>query len=175
MNSEQLSASIRSLVEAATEAAENFKTKTGLPLEYAHIQDALIDALELESPEQLLGKELNAGAITAILEDYDFHRLFPRLLAVIRLRASIIPERTSRKLIEVTVRANGEIWRIHQNDADPWPSNPHAHNLESGLKLHLGTGELFERRRNTGQKVSRKDLEAIRAHLARYALPPLVL
>ncbi|SRR6266567_1356033 len=175
MNSDQLSESIRLLVEAAADAAKALSAKSGLPLECAHIQDALVEAMELDSPEELLEKELSADAITAILENYDFHRLFPKLIAVIHLQHSIIPDRTSRKLIEVTVRANGEVWRIHQNDADPRPSNPHSHNLESGLKLHLGTGELFQGRRNTGQKVPRKHLEAIKARLSKHALPPLAL
>jgi len=175
MNSDRLSESIRSLIEATADAGKALSAKSGLPLEYAHIQDALVEVMELDSPEELLDKELSAVAIAAILENYDFHRLFPKQIAVIHFEDSIIPDRTSRKLIEVTVRANGEVWRIHQNDADPRPSNPHGHNLESGLKLHLGTGELFQGTRNTGEKVRRKHLEAIRAKLSKYALPPLAL
>ena len=46
------------------------------------------------------------------------------------------------KFIEVTVKNRG-IWVIHLSDADPWPSKPHAHNLESNEKLNLLTGEVF--------------------------------
>jgi hypothetical protein len=175
MNSDQLSKSIRSLIEAAADAGKALSARSGLSIEYAHIQDALMEVMELDSAEELLDRELSAAGIVAILENYDFHRLFPKQIAVIHFEDSIIPDRTSRKLIEVTVRANGEVWRIHQNDADPRPSNPHGHNLESGLKLHLGTGELFQGTRNTGEKVRRKHLEAIRAKLSKYALPPLAL
>ncbi len=41
------------------------------------------------------------------------------------------------------IKENGRIWIIHNSDRDPKPSKPHAHNYESNLKLHLGTGEYY--------------------------------
>ncbi len=35
---------------------------------------------------------------------------------------------------------------VHKNDADPLPSSPHAHNYEQCLKMHLGTGDLYQRK-----------------------------
>jgi hypothetical protein len=52
-------------------------------------------------------------------------------LCDIDLGYSPIPGGTLRRLDEVTVKRDGHVWRIHRNDADPFPSNPHAHNLES--------------------------------------------
>lgn len=35
------------------------------------------------------------------------------------------------------------IWTFHLTDADCWPSVPHGHNDEKGLKLDIITGEVF--------------------------------
>jgi hypothetical protein len=55
---------------------------------------------------------------------------------------------------------------ITKNDGDPFPSNPHAQNIESGLKLDLSTGELYFKRQSTGKSISRKDLAFIRTKAA---------
>lgn len=97
------------------------------------------------------------------------------LLAEIEFEQSPIPDGTFRQLDEVTIKRDGCIWRLHKNDADPFPSNPHAHNLESGLKLDLSSGGLYLGTRDTGKKVSKKDLDFIRtqAALKNITLPPL--
>src|SRR4051812_10834537 len=69
---------------------------------------------------------------------------------------SPIPDGTFRRTDEVTIKRDGCVWRIHRNDPDPFPSQPHAHNLESGLKLDLSNGELYFRGRNTGKRISNK-------------------
>ena len=45
---------------------------------------------------------------------------------------SPVPDETRRRLNEITVRKDGCVWRVHKNDADGFPSRPHAHNVESG-------------------------------------------
>jgi hypothetical protein len=97
------------------------------------------------------------------------------LLTEIEFEQSPIPDGTLRRLDEVTIRRDGCVWRIHKNDAHPFPSNPHAHNLESGLKLDLSSGGLYFQGEFTGKKVSKKDLEFIRtqAELKNVTLPPL--
>jgi hypothetical protein len=45
---------------------------------------------------------------------------------------------------EATVRRDGK-WRIHANDSDDlFPSDFHAHHLETGEKLDLYTGYLYD-------------------------------
>jgi hypothetical protein len=85
----------------------------------------------------------------------------------IELPESPIPPGTPQRMDEATVRRFGCVWRVHKNDPDPFPSRPHAHNLESGLKMHLGTGQLFLRGRDTGRKIEKKHLDVIRAELLR--------
>lgn len=55
---------------------------------------------------------------------------------------------STRYIIEEDYKVGGDIWRVHLNDADPYPSKPHAHCIAGtkrfiGKKLHLGTGQLF--------------------------------
>ena len=61
----------------------------------------------------------------------------------IDLGYSPIPDRCRRRLDEITVKKDGNIWRIYKTDPDTFPSNPHAINIESGLKMDLSTGYLY--------------------------------
>lgn len=87
------------------------------------------------------------------------------LLGEVEFPESPIPSRCRRRIDEKTIKRDGCIWRIYKNDADPFPSNPHAHNVESGLKLDLSNGRLFFKRTDTGKSISRKDLLFIRSEL----------
>jgi len=66
----------------------------------------------------------------------------------------------SDDLKKATVRDDGNLWIIHQNDADPKPSNPHAHNYEDNLKLDLYNGNLFRKTKLVG-KLKAKELAAL--------------
>lgn len=96
-------------------------------------------------------------------------------IATVEFPESPIPEGCFRGLDEVTVKRDGCIWRINKNDADPFPSNPHAHNTESRLKMDLSNGNLYLRRDFVGKAVSKKDLLFIRdqANLKGVVLPAL--
>lgn len=64
-------------------------------------------------------------------------------------------------LVEKDYRVNGEVWRVHKTDADPYPSNPHAHCVGGaprfvGLTLHLGTAELYSGRKPQGRFLNPK-------------------
>ena len=88
-----------------------------------------------------------------------------KLLDWIEFPESPIPSRCRRNINEVTVKRDGGIWRIHQNDEDLLPSNPHAYNIESSLKLDLSNGRLFFKRKYTGKSISRQNLLYIRSEL----------
>lgn len=52
-------------------------------------------------------------------------------------------------ILEEDYRVDGEIWRVHKNDPDPFPSKPHAHCIGGtkrfvGCKLHLGSAQLYK-------------------------------
>ena len=84
------------------------------------------------------------------------------LLCDVEFEESPIPDGTIHRLDEVTIKRDGCIWRIYKSDTDSFPSNRHAINIESGLKLNLSDGALFLGTRPTGKSISRKHLEFIR-------------
>src|SRR2546427_5602500 len=100
MTTGKLSAKITRFLEAATTAADILSQAQGMPLEYLHIEDALIDVLGLESAVDLLDKELTTNAIVTNLAKYDFQRLFPTILDEFHFDDSIIPADAPRRLIE---------------------------------------------------------------------------
>lgn len=87
---------------------------------------------------------------------------------------SPIPDRCRIRLDEVTVRKEGRVWRINKNDPDPFPSDPHAINIESGLKMDLSTGDLYYKRQYQ-RTVQRKHFLDLRTRFEEkgVSLPPL--
>ena len=126
------------------------------------------------------GKELQDLASTAWTEETIFDTIknsayvshLPIIEDDVHLDESIIPSDTLRSLYEEQVKFKGEIWVIHKNDIDPFPSSPHAHNYESALKLHLGNGELYYGTDLVG-KVARKNFLKLRGLFKRVQLPEL--
>ena len=99
------------------------------------------------------------------------------ILAEIEFETSPIPDGVTRRYDFATIKRDGCVWRIYKNDADPFPSDPHAHSVESGLKLDLSTGALYFRAQPQGKSISRKHLDFIRSEAAvkGIALPPLAI
>lgn len=71
-----------------------------------------------------------------------------------------------RHILEEDYRVSGEVWRVHKSDADPYPSNPHAHCVGGsqrfvGRTLHLGTAELFDKRKGLGRYLEKHQFERL--------------
>lgn len=69
-------------------------------------------------------------------------------------------------ILEQDYRVNGEVWRVHKSDADPYPSKPHAHCIAGakrfiGCTLHLGTGILYEKRTSLNRRLDRDQFERL--------------
>ena len=75
-------------------------------------------------------------------------------------------------------RGGGEVWQFHKYDVDPWPSRPHGHNRETGEKLDLAGGWIYDRNRNPRRRCTKKELAEHRAWVEKRwpdpPLPPLV-
>src|SRR5262245_9137022 len=76
--------------------------------------------------------------------------------------------------VEKDFPVNGEIWRVHKSDPDPFPSSPHAHCVDGrerfkGCKLHLGTGELYRDGKPTGRRLKKKQFNQLCGLLRRAA------
>lgn len=85
-----------------------------------------------------------------------------------------------RYILEEDFKVSGEVWRVHKSDADPYPSNPHAHCVSGakrfiGCTLHLGTGDLFKKRKPLGRKLESNQfsrlIELIRPKFPGITLP----
>jgi hypothetical protein len=170
-----ISTLIRTFLAEARTAARLLTNRHGLSIKCEHVENALVETLALRDSTDLLGLDLKRDEILSTLEEYDFRKFFPMLLAEVVFEKSIIPSTAPQRLEEQRVRHHGQVWQINLNDADPFPSNPHAHNLESGYKMDLSTGRLFLKRRDVGEKVAQKDLLAIRKKARHPKLPPLLV
>jgi len=97
------------------------------------------DHPEFEHPLYLYSVEPNFDLFYAELRDYPFeYNKIQVESSIDELSISLVQERAQ-------VKADGIIWVLHKYDLDPFPSNPHAHNIKNGLKLHLGNGQIYRK------------------------------
>lgn len=69
-------------------------------------------------------------------------------------------------ILEEDFKVSGEVWRVHKSDADPYPSNPHAHCVGgakrfAGCTLHLGTAQLYRKRDALGRFLEQSQFERL--------------
>lgn len=122
---------------------------------------------------------MDRETIVALLRDYDF-TCRPERLCEVELDESILPSHYPIALREAKVKLRGEIWVAHKYDRDPFPSNPHAHNYDRKLKMHLGTGDLYAGKdRMPCERIKKTDLLTLRMLFtqknASISLPPLAV
>ena len=117
----------------------------------------LADKENLEWGGDLWDIDISYDEALKLLSNFDFNTFRNELI----IEENIIPIEFVFET-KVRVKAKGQIWIIHKNDADPRPSNPHAHNLEQNIKLDLGNGNCF-RKRELLFKIEKKELLSIRA------------
>lgn len=122
--------------------------------------------------DELSELDLTYEDIKSIYQSSSDYKMLPEALFLMELDEKIITADIDSYVYDHTVRHKGERWIIHKNDADPYPSNPHAHNYERGLTLHLGNGELYRRRQLFG-KINKKKLMEIRERIKEISMPPL--
>jgi hypothetical protein len=92
----------------------------------------------------------------ALLENFNFDQFkISILIEETLLPEGVIPDRYA------SIKHDGRVWRIHLNDADPWPSIPHAHVVNTPYVIDLSNGNIYEKR-NFKQKLDYKSLLAIR-------------
>jgi len=104
--------------------------------------------------------------------DEEFLSQFPEFLDRIVIESSAIPDDYPRLIRKKDYRIKGEIWTVHKNDIDPFPSIPHAHNYDQNLTMHLGNGNLFRKRQLVGA-AKRKVFLQLRALISNVELPLL--
>jgi hypothetical protein len=165
---------------ALRESASTISRERGDTVSVGEIERGLVEVLDLDQIADILNRDIDAQAIQSLLDGYDFARLRPEKLCEIVLEESIVPEGVPIFLSEAEIKLKGEIWVIHKNDADPFPSNPHAHNYQQRLKMHLGNGDLYMHRDKQPCRRLRKSVflefrERVMQRTSSIVLPPLAL
>jgi hypothetical protein len=158
-------------IEESSKAINFFKGHQDDNLSDLHFQIALAEVLGIDENNSHLvfERRLNSDEMIQLLYNYKW----PELVCTVCLNKSIIPESLISRIDEEKIKHNNEVWYIYKNDADPLPSNPHAHNLKNGLKLHLGNGGLYRKNKFTGKEISKKDLKNIREKIQHNSLENL--
>lgn len=150
--------------------------KLNLDISDLDFQIALGSVLGLDEYKstRVIEYDLTAEQMLEKLDSYEFN--FPEEIESIEFEESILPDDVPRRLDEEEIKNKGEIWVIHKNDKDPLPSNPHAHNKETGYKLHLGNGDLYtSKNKPLDRKISKKHLIDIRDKVKNIVLPTLLV
>ena len=161
---------INNFLNEVSMALINISSLRNKDISSQQIRDALVIVCDVDCEVDLLSLELTSQKIITLLSAFDFEWLTP--LAEITFGASILPDDVPIRLVEAQAKHINEIWVVHKNDADPFPSNPHAHMLGTNYKLHLGNGGLYQKRLKIST-IKWKYLLAIREKLSSVVLPPL--
>lgn len=126
----------------------------------------------IDSVENKLNRAVSAASIVEELENKDidyscpnsvisslsdeFISKLPIIIHKVISEETLIPSDVPILIEKKNYRVNGEVWVVHKNDIDPFPSSPHAHNYDQNLVMHLGNGRMYRQRNyvTTAKKVS---------------------
>lgn len=152
-------------LKEAEKAIEAINARLNKKISYLEFQVALGKSLGLDPEDShMIPFNLTSVQMIELLSNEDFES--PELIAEVYFEKSILPSGIPQRLDEQTIKVKGEIWRVHKSDKDPFPSNPHAHNLETGYKLHLGNGALYNaKNKPLGKSIDIKHLNLIRSKI----------
>ncbi|WP_142785196.1 hypothetical protein [Changchengzhania lutea] len=151
---------------------DEFSKSLSSQITIENIYDALYLELKekynFEHPTQLWDIDADFEKLKKILSNFDF-------------KTVLFPVETSRNLIpkdylvgyKISIKLKNLKWRIHKYDLDPFPSNPHAHLIDSNIKMDLTNGKCYKRKKYT-HTISKKELLKIREKAQiNFELPPL--
>lgn len=114
--------------------AEYFSKKRALNITREDIFNALFILYEEKENLEWLGDvwdlEIDFQTAASILSDFDFFALKNPIET-----EDIIPRHCLLIETKVQIKNAGRVWVIHKYDADPFPSNPHAHELTIASSL----------------------------------------
>ena len=116
----------------------------------------LSDKYDLEWIGDLWYIDITYDEAKRILSKFDFNTINN----LIETNEEIIP-RDLLIQFKVRIKSKGLIWIIHKNDTDPFPSNPHAHEIENNIKLDLSNGKCYKKRQLM-YSIKKRDLLIIR-------------
>jgi len=139
---------------------KHFNSSRICSISHADIFNALYLSLDhkmqFEWPGDLWDVDLDFEQAVLLLKDFDFNILHN----TVETPDDWIPDNLLIKR-KAKVKHQGQIWVIHKYDEDPFPSSPHAHNIDNGIKLDLSNGKCY-RIRAYVHTITQKQLKQIR-------------
>jgi len=166
---EQNKFNIRKLWSQLPSFSQDIELELNIRISPTDILMALAESTGQEFQE-FANRSWSKEEVIAAIENTQMVKEIPLILETVELEETIIPDDIIRNVNEEQVKFKGEKWVIHKNDSDPFPSNPHAHNYEAGLKLHLGNGDLYSGTQLAG-KITKKNLMKVRGLFKRTKIP----
>ena len=160
------------------ELAKSLSLKKNRKIEDEHIFEALFmiwgDKNEMKWVMEILNFPFKYEEAYNALIDFDFDVFDKEIHTDLELIKGMLYYETKAK-----IRSGGVVWIIHKYDVDPFPSNPHAHQIQNNIKLDLSNGNCF-RSRLFLDTIPKKELLKIRAKAEVKlkgvpALPPLTV
>ncbi|EKK9988707.1 hypothetical protein PP645_004412 [Vibrio vulnificus] len=109
--------------------------------------------------------------VVSLLSD-EFVSKLPIIIQKVISEETLIPSGVEVVFEKKKYRVKGEVWVVHKNDVDPFPSSPHAHNYDQNLVIHLGNGRMY-RKRDYVATAKKKQFLALRQQIDNVELPPL--
>lgn len=100
--------------------------------------------------------EIDEESVYNLIQNFQFVIFLNEIV----LENSLFPENLFMNT-KVQVKVRNRKWVIHKYDKDPFPSRPHAHLIDEGIKLDLYTGILYRGKAQI-EKVKEKELLEIR-------------
>ncbi|MEK7406308.1 MAG: hypothetical protein AAB225_14495 [Acidobacteriota bacterium] len=79
----------------------------------------------------------------------------------------LTPPVSKSGVLHLIVKARGNLWVFHKYDPDPWPSRPHGHNRETGDKLDVRDGRVYDRNRQPAGRLNNRELTFVHEELNR--------
>lgn len=153
-------ASIEKLYSMQEQLAVHFSSKHDCIILREQIFKALFirltDKYNLEWQGDLWDVDINYDDALQLLNDFDFKVLQNNLVS----SQKTLPEELLMEY-KVLIKSKGLVWIIHKYDKDPFPSNPHAHQLDNNIKLDLSNGKCYKIKKCV-YTISKKDLIDIR-------------
>lgn len=142
------------------EVANTLSTKLGRHVTIELIVNALFilltDSNNLEILTDVWHVDITYEEELNLLEEFDFDIFYKKVET-----SNDILDGDYLYFEKAKIKHKNFSWFIHKNDADPFPSHPHAHCLSQNLKLDLSNGNCY-RVRQYVDTIKKKDLLAIR-------------
>ncbi|WP_391087842.1 hypothetical protein [Vibrio sp. NH-UV-68] len=124
--------------------------------------------------EELGAKDVDCSCADSVISSLsdEFISNLPLIIQKVISKETLIPSGVPVVIEKKKYRVKGEVWVVHKNDVDPFPSSPHAHNYDQNLVMHLGNGRMY-RKRNYVATAKKKQFLALRQQIDCVTLPPL--